>query len=217
MKKLSIENIQFIDRYLSHEIIFTDIRAEMVDHVASAIEQKMTDGDSRTFYYIFKDYMIINKELLYKTNRKFLRSIDYKAGKRLLKNVFSFKGILIFLVVFFSFNILENYLQPQQFLKVIKNSPMVILFIIGFIYLISIKRRKERFSAIERLGLYFLFIHQFSYIFFMLQNKDYSFTNENLLLLTLTLIATFLITLVLMFLFTAVQYKKEYSLKFKNV
>ena len=54
MKKLSIENIQFIDRYLSHEIIFTDIRAEMVDHVASAIEQKMADGDPRLFTIFLK-------------------------------------------------------------------------------------------------------------------------------------------------------------------
>jgi len=215
MKKLSIENIQFIDRYLSHEIIFTDIRAEMVDHVASAIEHKMTDGDSRTFYYIFKDYMIINKELLYKTNRKFLRSIDYKAGKRLLKNVFSFKGILIFLVVFFSFNILENYLQPQQFLKVIKNSPMVILFIIGFIYLISIKRRKERFSAIERLGIYFIIIYQFIYFFFSIRIKASDFIRENILLSII--IAAFLITLTILLLFTAIQFNKEYKLKFKNV
>ncbi len=215
MRTLAKKDIQFIDRYLSHEIIFTDIRAEMVDHVASAIEQKMNDGDRRTFYYVFKDYMIKNKSLLYKTNRIFFLSVDYKAGKRFLKNVFSLKGMAVFLTVFLYFIVAENYLDPPQFFKAIKNSPMAILFIIAFIYLIDIKRRKERFSAIERLGLYLLFIYQFIFIFLNLTSKKLDFFNGNILLITLT--STFLIFLLVLFLFTAVQYKKEYRLKFKNL
>ena len=215
MTRLTKENIQFIDRYLSSEIIFMDIRTEMVDHIGSVIEQKMIDRDPRSFYYIFKDYMIKNKRLIYKSNTKFLRSVDYNAGKRLLKNVFSLKGIIVFITMFFCFNTLSNYLEPQLFLKTLKNSPMFVLLLIGSIYLINIKRSKERYSAIERLGIYFILIYQFIYFFFSIQIKNFDFINENTLLSTI--IATFLITTTILLLFTAFQYKKEYRLKFKNV
>jgi hypothetical protein len=58
-RKLSSENVKFIDVYLKNsEIEFADIRVEMVDHVASEIEQRMFEGDKRDFYYVFKDYMV---------------------------------------------------------------------------------------------------------------------------------------------------------------
>lgn len=48
MIKLSSENIQFIDTYLKNsDIDFIDIRVEMVDHIASDIEAKINNGDSR--------------------------------------------------------------------------------------------------------------------------------------------------------------------------
>lgn len=63
MMKLSLQDIQFIDTYLkSSDIIFTDIRIEMVDHVASEIEYLMDSGDTRGFYDTFKDYMVENIE-----------------------------------------------------------------------------------------------------------------------------------------------------------
>ena len=45
---LSSENIKFIDNYLKNsEVIYYDIRMEMLDHVASAVEQKdVTSGDA---------------------------------------------------------------------------------------------------------------------------------------------------------------------------
>ena len=36
----------------------------MVDHIASAIESRMKNGDDRDFYYVFKDYMVENKARL---------------------------------------------------------------------------------------------------------------------------------------------------------
>ena len=39
---LSSENIKFIDNYLKNsEVIYYDIRMEMLDHVATAVERKM--------------------------------------------------------------------------------------------------------------------------------------------------------------------------------
>ena len=93
MKKLTKENIQFIDNYLKNsDVIFDDIRMEMVDHVATAVETEISNGDLRDFYYIFKEYMVENKKQLLDNNKKFIRKSTYKVGQFMLKNTFSVKG-----------------------------------------------------------------------------------------------------------------------------
>ena len=107
MQKLSKEDIQFIDTYLKNsEVVFTDIRIEMVDHVASEIEFLMNSGDARGFYYVFKDYMVKNKANLLKHNRQYYKNSDKKIIKSMFKNTFSVKGIVIFITVFLSLNFL---------------------------------------------------------------------------------------------------------------
>ena len=55
MVQLDKEQIQFIDNYLDNsDVVYADIRMEMVDHVASGIEARIDKGDTRDFYYIFK-------------------------------------------------------------------------------------------------------------------------------------------------------------------
>lgn len=52
--RLSKENIQFIDNYLKNSgVSYFDIRMEMLDHVATAVEQKMT-VENLDFYDAFK-------------------------------------------------------------------------------------------------------------------------------------------------------------------
>lgn len=68
--KLTSQNIQFIDNYLKNsEVIYYDIRMEMLDHVASAVEQKM-DAENLDFYDAFKSYMVLNKKEILKGNKK---------------------------------------------------------------------------------------------------------------------------------------------------
>ena len=53
MKKLTKENIQFIDNYLKNsDVIFDDIRMEMVDHVATAVEIEIRKGDQRDLLHL---------------------------------------------------------------------------------------------------------------------------------------------------------------------
>lgn len=70
--KLTTEQIQFIDKYLQKaDVIFVDIRAEMIDHVATAVEEKM-QSENIEFYDAFKDFMVFNKrELLNRNNKQF--------------------------------------------------------------------------------------------------------------------------------------------------
>lgn len=66
---LSSENIKFIDNYLRNsEVIYYDIRIEMLDHVATAVEQKM-EAENLDFYDAFKNYMMVNKKEILKGNK----------------------------------------------------------------------------------------------------------------------------------------------------
>ena len=68
--KLSAENIQFIDNYLKNsEVIYYDIRMEMLDHVATAVERKM-QTENLDFYDAFKSYMVVNKKEILKGNKE---------------------------------------------------------------------------------------------------------------------------------------------------
>ena len=68
MGKLTLDNIQFIETYLKNSgINFVDVRMEMTDHIASSIETEIEKGDHRDFYYIFKDFMAVNKKSLLKS------------------------------------------------------------------------------------------------------------------------------------------------------
>ena len=67
---LSSENIKFIDNYLKNsEVIYYDIRMEMLDHVATAVELKM-QAENIDFYDAFKSYMVVNKNEILKGNKE---------------------------------------------------------------------------------------------------------------------------------------------------
>ena len=71
MKTITTQNLKFIDNYLKNsEIFYDDIRMELNDHIASAVEEKMLRENS-DFYDAFKDFMIHNK-------KEILRELDKK-------------------------------------------------------------------------------------------------------------------------------------------
>jgi hypothetical protein len=68
--KLTKENIQFIDTYLKNSnVIYVDIRLEMTDHIATAVEDKMKE-ENLDFYDGFKNYMVENKTTILKNNKE---------------------------------------------------------------------------------------------------------------------------------------------------
>ena len=68
--KLTKENLQFIDTYLkNNQVIYIDIRYEMIDHIATAVEHKMKE-ERLDFYEAFKNYMLLNKTALLKNSKK---------------------------------------------------------------------------------------------------------------------------------------------------
>ena len=100
---LSKEELQFIDTYLKNSsVIYTDVRLELTDHIASAIEEELEENSNETFYEVFKSYMISNKKSLLKNHEeqkdKIRRKIILRFGKGFLAKEVLFLIVLAMLV-----------------------------------------------------------------------------------------------------------------------
>lgn len=200
--KLTLQDIQFIDNYLKNsEVIYYDIRMEMLDHVATAVEQKMK-AENLDFYDAFKSYMVVNKKEILKGNKEeglHFREPLKKFGLFVIQPFQILLAIGIFsLVYFFSniygLNIYSNYL----YLFII-----ITYLIFGISHYLLTKRKK--FYYIDR---------NFSIIFLLFQiaNPLHRNANENL--------ATFVVLnsslLFIFFAFLRFYYLEMKSFKQKN-
>lgn len=162
MTQLNKEQIAFIDQYLENsEVIHIDIRSEMVDHVASGIEAKIKAGDTRDFYYIFKDYMVENKVLLLDNNKQFVKAADKTISKALLKQIFSLQMLLVGVVLYVVFYAIHYSafvnLNNEWFLAM----PFIGAILFAFCYLIALRcLNLDRYSGLERVGLFFVYMFQ---------------------------------------------------------
>ena len=150
--KLTTKDIQFIDNYLDNsDVIYADIRMEMVDHVASDIESRIESGDTRDFYYVFKDYMVENKAQLLNDNKQFLKSADRKIWKAFLKEFLNPLTLLIFLTSFGGFYFLYSNFNIEMFRLIISYVPLIGLsgFLLTYVVYHKVKNLK-RFSVVER-------------------------------------------------------------------
>ena len=216
MPKISEENIQFIDTYLKNsEVVFTDIRLEMVDHVASEIEFRMNEGDTRDFYYIFKDYMVKNKNKLLKNNTQYYKSSDKKILNAIVKKAFSINAVFIFIIIFLSLFFINKLLNPDMFAQVLRALPFVVFFLFAGIYRFVGRNKKERFSSIERIAIYFMLIGQILNLYFQgLIFRKMIIPEQSIKLITITSFLIFTLVLLMQVFF---KFKKEYQLKYKRV
>lgn len=147
MKKLTKENIQFIDNYLKNsDVEYLDVRVEMTDHVASEIEAKMAKGDDRGFYEIFKTYMLENKTTLLKSMKKFRKQADKKVLRLVLQNLYHPKTIVSSTILTFSFFQLDFLSQNRE---VWISFTVIMLAIVIFLHFTF--GRGQKFSALSRL------------------------------------------------------------------
>lgn len=89
--KLAANNIKFIDRYLENSgVKYFDIRVEMADHVASALEDM--EGD---FYESFQSYMVRHKTGLLASYKKYKKAVARKMLLKLFTNAVKPGGLLL--------------------------------------------------------------------------------------------------------------------------
>lgn len=145
--RLSKEHIQFIDTYLKNSgIRYSDIRFEMTDHVAAALEE--TEGD---FYENFRKYMVENKRELLLSNRIFKKLARRKAwniiGKNFLKPQFWIIALTLFTMRF----VLAPYFDEDEVRDILQ---ITLLLASSFIYFYFLYYRLFRInlnSVIDKL------------------------------------------------------------------
>jgi hypothetical protein len=212
---LTKEDIQFIDTYLENsEVVYADIRMEMVDHVASEIEERIEAGDTRDFYYIFKDYMVENKAQLLEDNKQFLKSADKKILKALRKEFVSPTTPFIFLALCIAFYLLYQNCSLETFRLFVSVIPLLGLtgFILTYVVYNKVKNLK-RFSVVERLAFPFLAFYQLSNLIIN-NTKQVTGTSDMFWLIGGVSLA---LTLMLVLVSISIKLFKSYDKRFKSL
>lgn len=219
MEKLTKEDIQFIDNYLlKFQVLYKDIRVEMIDHVASAVEERM-QTNNEVFYDAFKAFMVENKKDLLQSQNKFIKQVRRSLFSDFLKELYSKQSLLALLVISpISIGVYVYLLQP--FLEVDFMFFMGFYFILFFLIIIfqrvylafkfKLKRGKDNtLSSISIIGAYSSLVY---YGLALLQKIILKFNND--ILSVLVFVFTIYITYNLTQLFYKYQLKyiKEYKL-----
>ncbi|MEJ1221525.1 hypothetical protein [Sediminicola sp. 1XM1-17] len=161
--KLTKEDITFIDTYLKNsEIEFVDVRMEMVDHVASHVEEKM-EADGLSFYDAFKNYMVAHKKGLQKSHEKFKWTTEKKVFGQILHYLCKPYNLLFLPACYLLLLQIQKLEFGEQIIRVM---PYVSFFIYLLVYFLAYRVEKLRYSGLERLGWYFFLLYQLLQLFF---------------------------------------------------
>jgi hypothetical protein len=206
--KLTSQNIQFIDNYLKNsEVIYYDIRMEMLDHVATAVEQKMK-AENLDFHDAFKNYMVANKKEILKGN-KLWPGISKDILLNFLKFLFQPIMILIGVSIYVFFKNVEvsSYFSESFTFKDFLFVILISLALFKIVYFRVVL--KQRFYMIEKIfGL--LNIIYYSQMFFLNQRND-----ETLSVFTISIFSYLLIAYLIYFtkqVYKFNTYKKQFVL-----
>jgi len=159
--KLTEKQIAHIDVALKDiGVAYRDIRREMTDHVATAVEEM--EGDN--FYANFRQYMQLHKKELKANYYRFVRRSKVDALKLLLRKMLTLQTALIIAFAFTAIRLLENHYDINKSAFIIKGINAAILAVpMLYYFLTSSLFRSKRFSGLDKLlsalsGLTFLFI-----------------------------------------------------------
>ncbi len=149
-QNLTLEEIRFIDNYLKNSgVDFVDVRTEMVDHVASEIENRLEENNTSDFYEEFKIYMVQHKNCLLKNAGKYRWSVDKKVLKEVLKNLINLQVLtpaVVIAIILFAVDI-QEYLNSTQ----ISIAFYAVLLMLAFIPILLY--RKIKLSFLNRIGV----------------------------------------------------------------
>mgnify|MGYP003543132955 FL=1 len=181
MKQLSLEKIKFINSYLEKsDVIFVDIRAELTDHIASAVEEKM-EAENLDFYEAFKDFMVDNKKELLKEKNHFLPSII-----RFSKTLYKWYNLVIAVLVAIVFYFISETILP--FINVLI---FALIMCFCLYQTASVIITKKRFAYLEQ-ATFSLTVIYFGSLFFNGFYKDFQGNFYSLGIVSFLLIAFFI-------------------------
>lgn len=204
--KLTEEQIKFIDNYLKNSgVEYIDIRYEMTDHVATAMEDKAGD-----FYEEFKSYMSLHKKELLNSNYKFSRVARNKAIRLLFANVFSIKGFFIIGCLIGLSVLGVNYMGIEKVTHVFYLINNILMIVIGgfYFYYNLIKKEKLWSVADKLIGTVSIIMYLMVIVFKVPQHIDNNFY--------LLLYYSFIVSFIIMAIITSRQLQKKYRLRYDN-
>jgi hypothetical protein len=138
--KLSNQEIRFIDQYLQKaDVIFVDVRSELTDHIASAVEEKM-ELEELPFYDAFKAYMVVNKKMLLASRR--MNFTNYKNGMiRFSKTLIKPQNIIFAIMLLFGFHYLNQLISLEMMSQVLFFMIFLFVFVQAIYTFFIIKKR----------------------------------------------------------------------------
>jgi hypothetical protein len=201
MNKLHQKDLQFIENYLiNNQVKFTDIRAEMHDHIATAVEEKMNQ-EGLDFYDAFKDYMVKNKSDLMKMNKKTSLNFSFSTFSEFLK--FLTKPISLFALMCIAFiyiYLIDNFqINARELKSKLMLINLLIMLIVGIFFYFLHQKTKVRIYKLEK---------NFSFIFlyYYVLNPFFQFYNDLNLIYLFSI--TYIYLYVCFFIFLFIETKK---------
>ncbi len=151
--KLNKNQIQFIDGYLQrNDVIYVDIRAEMIDHIATAVEEKMKVEDIE-FHDAFVSYVNSNRKEIFSINKKTWQSTlpELKNYFRFFLKPKSLFAVILIITLFFIFRETMVYAYLKEDLWFCFLLIFLSYSVLSMIYFYGIK--KKRYYFIERTNI----------------------------------------------------------------
>ena len=202
--KLAKDQIRFIDTYLKNSgVKYLDIRHEMTDHVATALE--VMDGD---FDENFRQYMLANKKNLLESNRQFSRVAGQSAMQLIAGNLMRPRFLVMAFVLFCLIYSLSEVFTPQIITEGLRGAQT--LAMIAFIthYKYSGGYRHLKFSIIDKV---FGIVAVFIYCVILFIRPDEWLDNPWPLILYHSLFSAFFIEILFTFRHLVRKYKLQYG------
>ena len=208
---ISQSDLKFIDTYLvNSDVRFIDIRIELTDHIATAVENKMA-AENVSFYDGFKDYMAQNKKQLLdeKASRKSAANFTLSFYKRIFMQPLTLLfAVAAFVLVQFVF---RNYQIDSISLLWIFNG---ILLALSLIHLLQF-RKNYRFSGVETIASGLSIAHNL--FLWMLLAIELTFENSPLLQILYQVVSTLFLTNILVYVVADVKLRKMYQQRLANL
>lgn len=145
--KLTGEQIRFIDTYLKNSgIVYEDIRFEMTDHVATALEAM--DGE---FYENFREYMVANKASILEADKRFKKIALRRALRSLADNMLKPMPLLSAIAIGITAYAFAAAVGNDRAGVVLDVTYMSLLFLFAVLYLWRYFADKYKYSVADKL------------------------------------------------------------------
>jgi len=202
---LNATQIQLIDKALTKiGICYIDIRLELTDHIAAALEQK----DDR-FEHHLKGYMLEHKSALKKLNRKFIFIAACKAYKRFFSNIFTLWFVVPFALIFMAALAVNSNYGREDTIMALFYTYVAVSCILSTPIIYKSLRNRDQYSF--GFGFSFINLLLFYPSIYMLRIEE-DIAGDNVMMLYFTAIISVCIVMHA----TIRQFDKHYKLRYNG-